>query len=301
MGLFGVGLGARLLAGLSGSAPLAGLAEAMLGAVTLLYLFFLVAWLAKPLRRPGALRDELQILPGRAGVAAGTLSLSLLAAVLVPYAPGLALVVVCVAVALLAGLGALVVHVLLTGPAEGRAVTPVFHLMFVGYILAPLSLVPLGHTGVTQVVLGVMVVVAGLIWGASLVQLRTRVPPAPLRPLLAIHLAPASLLAIVSGLLGWQNVSAGFAVLALAILAALLISARWLLAAGFSPLWGALTFPLAACTTAVLTAFGDSAAGLWLGAALWLAAATLTVTVAFRVFRAWAAGGLAARTNAASV
>jgi tellurite resistance protein len=44
-----------------------------------------------------------------------------------------------------------------------------------------------------------MIPVATGVWAFSLWQLFTRIPPAPLRPLLAIHLAPASLFAIVGG------------------------------------------------------------------------------------------------------
>jgi len=301
MGLLGLGLGWRLLGERLANLAIASVAEAALGAVALLYLFCVVAWVAKPLRRPGVLIDELQILPGRAGVAAGVLGLSLLAAVMVPYAPGLALAMVAASTLLLAGLGALVLWVLARGPEEGRVVSPVFHLLFVGHILAPLTLVPLGYIRLATGMLLLSVAFAVLIWAVSVVQLSRRVPPAPLRPLLAIHLAPASLAAAVSALLGWGGWATGFALLALGFLAALLASGRWLLASGFSPLWGALTFPLAACASAVIYAFSTSMPGLGLGAALLLGATALTVPVAIRVVQAWTKGTLAAKTNAASV
>ena len=300
MGLIGVGLGWRMLGDLSAIVPLAAVAEAVLGAVALLYLFCAVAWLAKPLRRPAVMIEELRIVPGRAGMAAAVLGLSLLASVMVPYAPGLALGMGALSSALLLGLGALVLRVLARGPEEGRAVTPVFHLVFVGHIITPLTLVPLGHSRLSVAIVALTLVLAVLIWTASAVQLSRRVPPAPLRPFLAIHLAPASLFATVGALLGWTGWATGFALVALAILLALVASGRWLLAAGFSPIWGALTFPLAAAATAVMAAFGASTAGLALGAVLLLAATALTVAVAFKVMQAWAKGQLAARTNAAS-
>ncbi|HHX90852.1 MAG TPA: tellurium resistance protein, partial [Paracoccus sp.] len=279
MGLLGVGLGWRMLGDLSAITPLAAMAEAFLGAVALLYLFCALAWLAKPLRRPAVAVEELRILPGRAGMAAAVLGLSLLASVMVPYAPGLALGMVALSSALLLGLEVLVLRVLARGPEEGRVVTPVFHLVFVGHILAPLTLVPLGYTRLSVAIVVLTLVLAVLIWGASAVQLARRVPPAPLRPFLAIHLAPASLFATVGALLGWTGWATGFALVALAILLALVASGRWLLTAGFSPIWGALTFPLAAAATAVMAAFGASTAGLALGAVLLLAATALTVTV----------------------
>ncbi|KPQ07231.1 MAG: tellurite resistance protein [Rhodobacteraceae bacterium HLUCCA12] len=301
MGLLGLGLGWRLLGVFLPGTPVPELAEAALGGIALLYAFCAVAWLAKPLRRPGVVIEELQILPGRAGVVASVLCLSLLASVLVPYAPAAALVMVAVASALLLVLGVLVLWVLAHGPEEGRTVTPVFHLVFVGHVLAPLTLVPLGYTALSAAILTVTMLVALSIWVASAVQLWRRVPPAPLRPLLAIHLAPASLGASISAMLGWADWAQGFAMLALAILTALIVSGRWLLEAGFSPLWGALTFPLAACATAILLVFGGHMAGLVLGSLLLVAGTALTATVALRVMKAWAKGDLAARTNAASV
>ena len=298
MGLFGLGLAWRAL---GATLPaVAGLAEAFLGAVILLFVFAAVAWASKPLRRPAVLVEELRVLPGRAGVAAAVLCVFLTASVMVPYAPGLALVLAWAGIALLAGLGVMVARAFLAGPEEARVVTPVFHLVFVGFILAPLALVPLEQAAVSAVIFWLTLAVAALIWAESLRQIVTRVPPAPLRPLLAIHLAPLSLFATVAALLGWTALALAFALAGLALLAVLVASARWLLAAGFTPLWGALTFPLAALASAVLQAVPDPA-GLWLGSALVLAATGLNVPVAAKVLQAWSKGELAAKTNAATV
>jgi tellurite resistance protein len=298
MGLLGLGLAWRVL---GATLPaVAGLAEAFLGAVVLLFLFAAVAWTSKPLRRPGVLAEELRVLPGRAGVAAAVLCLLLAAAVLVPYAPGVALALAWVGIALLAGLGVLVLRAYLVGPEEARVVTPVFHLVFVGYIIAPVALVPLGQGGVSAAIFWLTLAIAALIWAESLRQIASRIPPAPLRPLLAIHLAPVSLFASVAALLGWGGLALAFALAGMALLAVLLVFARWLLEAGFTPLWGALTFPVAALASAVLRAVPEPT-GLWLGAALVLAATGLNVAVAVRVLRDWAKGGLAAKTNAATV
>lgn len=301
MGLFGLGLAWRQGAPAFGLPP--GLAEALLGAVTLLFLFALVAWLAKPLRRPSVVAEELRILPGRAGLAAASLSIMLLAAVLVPYAPGLARGLGLGALVVHLALGALLVRVLLAGPPEGRVVTPVFHLVFVGFILWPLSAVPLGMEGAARLVLWVTMPVAGVIWAISLWQLITRIPPAPLRPLLAIHLAPASLFSITASALGQTGLAEFWALAGGAILLALVITGGWLTAAGFSALWGAFTFPLAAYATALLAlgaAAGDRVVAL--GGGLVLVAATLIIpAIAVQVLRLWARGTLAGATNAARV
>lgn len=297
LGLFGLGLAWRRGTEAFGLAAAPG--ELILGAVTLLYLFCLAAWMAKPMRRPAVIVEELRVLPGRAGMAAMSLSMMCLAAVLVPYSPGLATAVTGLALALHLGIVVLTVRLALTGPEEARTVTPVWHLTFVGFIVAPLAGIPLGHETVARAILLLTIPVAAGIWAVSLWQLATRRPPAPLRPLLAIHLAPASLFAMVAGLLGLTAPGLGFLALAAAILLALLLSGRWIVEAGFSPLWGAFNFPFAAFTSALFVLSGG-AGPLRLAGAVALAVATVAIPViAVRVLRSWAQGGLAARTNAA--
>lgn len=294
LGLFGLGLGWRLGAQVLGLP--AGIGEAILGATTLLYLFALAAWAAKPLRRPAVLGEELRVLPGRAGVAAANLSAMFLAAALVPYLPGPARALLWAALGLHLLLAAAVAVMLLRGPAEGRVVSPVMHLLFVGFIVGGVGAAQLGLGGLLAVLFWGTLPVALLIWGASAAQLVRAGVPAPLRPLLAVHLAPAALLGIAAAGLGLP-VAAVFGVLSLALLAALLAAARWLTAAGFSPLWGAFTFPLVAAANLWLLLGGPWA----VAGAVALAGATLLVpAVALRILRGWADGSLAQRTNAAT-
>ena len=299
LGLFGLGLAWRRGAEVAGLP--AGVGEAILGAVTLLYLFCLAAWLAKPLRRPAVAGEELRTLPGRAGVAAMTMSAMLLAAALVPYAPGPAAALAALATAAHIALALAVLRLILSGAEEARTVTPVWHLVFVGFILGPQAWVPLGQEGIARLILTVTVPVAAGIWAVSLWQLATRIPPAPLRPLLAIHLAPASLFALAAGLLGLPALGLAFTALAAAIFVALLAAGRWITVAGFSPMWGAFTFPLAAFASALIVNVGGTGPGR-VAAVTVLVAATLAIPpIAWRVLQAWARGGLAARTNAAEV
>lgn len=297
MGLFGLGLAWRVFALQPGLQPLAPVGEAILGAVLLLYAFSLVAWLSKPLRRPKVVIDELHVLPGRAGMVALVLSLVLSASALRPYAPGVALGLVYVGMVSLFIIGALITWKVGSGPKEGRGVTPVFHLTYVGYILAPQTLIPLGHIEAAQVIFWLTMVGAVAIWVASLLQFLRRNPPAPLRPLMAIHVSPAALFASVAVMLGYPLIGAAFALFALVLLVVFAGSLRWLLASGFSPLWGALTFPLAATATASFLALG--VAGLWIGAVLLALASGFNLYVAFQVYKSWAKGELGAKTNAA--
>lgn len=298
MGLFGVGLAWRTLAERGGLPGVGPLAEILLGAVVLLWLVAALAWLTKPLRRPRVLWEELGILPGRAGMAAFALTFMLAGSAILPHAPGLGGTLVWAGIAVLALIAVLISLVLLTGPREQRHVTPVFHLTYVGFIVAAVGLVPMGQAGLATEILYATIAAAFVIWVFSLFQMTSAMPPAPLRPLLAIHASPAALFAIVSARLGLMDLAAPFAAMALLLVLVLAASARWLLAAGFSALWGALTFPLAACATAVILALGE--VGLWIGAALALAATILTAHVAQRVLKMWVRGDLAVKTNAAT-
>jgi len=295
MGVLGLGLLGRVLGEAWALPALAQLAEAVLGAAVLLHAFALLAYLGKVLRRPSALWQDLQILPGRAGVSAALAAIHLSAAALVPYAPGLALAMTLCTLAAQAGLMAAVARVLLTGPAEQRRVTAVMHLTFVGHILAPFALVPLGWTGLSGVLVWLALATALPIWALNLP--RALVTPAPLRPTLAIHLAPVSVLASVAAILGWDGLALGLALAALVLAGLAAARLRWLMAAGFSPLWGAFTFPLAAFGQAAARGLGTP--GLWLATALLVVAAGFIPWVAWRVLKDWPGGQLARKTNAA--
>ncbi len=277
----------------------------LLGAVTLLYLFAVVAYLAKVVQRPGVFHEDLRVLPGRAGLAAMMLSGMLLASTLVVFSPITAQVVLSLSVAGHLLLAVTIARDLITGPAEARMVTPVWHLSFVGFIVSPLAALPLGWGGYNTVVLwGGTFAVAVVIWGGVSIRqfIRKDVPP-PLRPLLAIHLAPASLLGTVAMLSGSAQLALGFGLLAIVILAGLVGSARWLTKAGFSPLWGgAFTFPLAAFSTLmqVLALYGYGEVFRILGGGAGLVAATLIIPpISWKVVQMWMKGVLAAKTNAA--
>lgn len=295
MGLFGLGLSLRK-AGTLGLVP-AGLAEAVLGAVSLLFVFAALAYLAKVARRPGVVAEDLRVLPGRAGLAAGSLCILLLAGALVPHAPGLALGLLYAGVAVHLALALWLARLFLTGPDEVRTVNPAWHLHFVGFILTAFAGVPLGQTGLVWASVYVSVPAAVLIFAASAVQFARRIPPAPLRPLMAIHLAPPSVIGLAFVALGQTGMAAVCPVVSAAILAVLVASARWLTGAGFSALWGAFTFPLASAAGIFLAQGGP---WVWAGAGVLAAAGGIVPVIAFKVLQLWARGTLAAKTNAAT-
>ena len=294
LGLLGLGLALRkalAVLDLPG-----GVVEAALGALLAFWGFATLALLAKIARRPGVVAEDLRVLPGRAGMAASSMSAMLAAAVLVPYAPGLASGLMVVALLAHALLALLVIRGLWQAPAEQRVVNPGWHLSFVGFIVAAIPALALGQVGLAQVLLWATLPVAALIWGISLAQLIARIPPAPLRPLLAIHLAPAALFASVATGLQQPLLAQSFAAFGAVILLALIVAARWVTQAGFSALWGSFTFPLAAYASA-LVGLGGIAGQVGLGV-LFVALAVIPA-IGWGVIKLWPTGKLAAKTNAA--
>lgn len=298
LGLLGLGLALRTGAavlGVSGSVP-AGLIEAALGALLILWGFAVVALKVKVLRRPAVLTEDMRVLPGRSGLASATMSGMAAAAVLLPYAPGLALLLVVASLVAHAVMAAILIVTLARLPPESRNVNPTLHLSFVGFIVGAGPLAALGHVGSATVIFWVSATLALAIWAASLVQLIRSEPPAPLRPLLAIHLAPAALLSLVAVEIGQPLLSLGFTTLGMMIFLALLAGARWITLSGFSPLWGAFTFPLAAFANALLTQ-GDS--WVWPGMVVLLLALGVVPSIAWNVLKLWPGNRLALKTNAA--
>lgn len=294
LGLFGLGLAWRR-ASVRLDWP-SEIGEAILGAVTGLMAFAALAYAVKLIRRPAVMAEDLSILPGRAGGAALCLSVYLASVALWPYLPGIARGVFVAGLVWHALFVVVTLGVFLKGPPEQRRVTPVWHLSFVGFIVAALAAQPLRFAELAEVLFIVTFVLALAIWGASLEQARRESVPAPLRPLLAIHLSPAALFGLVAAGFDLQSLAMGFAGLAAAILILLLIRVRWLTAAGFSPFWGAFTFPLAATASLWLTL-----GGIWTlpGAAALAGASALVPWIAWKVLRLWARGQLATITNAA--
>ncbi|MFN7223544.1 MAG: tellurium resistance protein [Paracoccaceae bacterium] len=271
-----------------------GLADLVMGVVAALWLFCLLAYGAKLVRRPAVVMEDLRILPGRAGLAAATVGSLSVAAVLGFFNAPAAQVMLVLGLMLQIVMAGLMVSSLMASPPEGRDVTPVWHLSFVGFIVGALAAIPVGWTEVATVILWATLPVALGIWGISLWQLIRRIPPAPLRPLLAIHLAPASLFASVAGLLGMPMLATGMVALAAVIAIALLVSARWITQAGFSPLWGAFTFPLAMFASALMIN------GWVMGGVLVTVLALGAIpAIAWNVLKMWPGGKLAAKTNAA--
>jgi len=296
-GLFGLGLAWRAAAQAmpNGVPPFMG--EAVLAIASLLYLFCFSAYISKISYRLDVIFEDILTPPGRAGAATMTLCLFLFSAALAPYAGTLASVVLWIGLLAHSAMAACALLVM-SQQTLGLKVTPAWHLSFVGFILAPLAAVPLGWSALSWLILLVTLVVAFVLYLVSLMQLRADAVPAPMRPLLVVHLAPVSLFATVCGLLGWTGASLVFVVLATGLGGLLASRVLYLTAAGFSPMWGAFTFPVAALATALFTTSALAAGLAWLGLLPLVAATLLTPYIAARIVLMWINGTLAAKTGA---
>jgi tellurite resistance protein len=291
-----LGLATALKAGLTTFGGPVAISDLAAGLVVPLWAFGVFAYGMKVTRRPAVVMDDLKVMPTRSALSAASIGGMVAAGLIVPFTTSGATAVLFAALLLHAVTAGLTIRTLLALPPEGREVNPGWLMSFVGFIVAAPVAAALGFEGMAKGLLYATIPITVAIWGVSLVQLSRRVPPAPLRPMLAIHLAPASLFAITATLTG-QSVLAGVFLAAVAvILLALILGLRWIAASGFSPLWGAFTFPLSAASTALLLQGGVLS---WIGLALLSVALVAIPWIAWRILSLWPGGRLAARTNAA--
>lgn len=278
----------------------AAFGDILLGIVVVLLGFFALSYLAKLIARPAVLMDDLKSPPSRAGLSALSMSFIVVAVGLLPFWDiaryvwwfGIVLHLVIVTFAIKA---------ISKAPPEARSVTPFQFLPFVGLSTVPLAGVPLGY-GVFSLVITAISLAAFVV---ILVQLtakfiRTR-PPAPLRPPYAILLAPLSLFGMAFGLLEMDIGFELFFILAWLCAIALLVFARWLTKAGFTPMWGSFTFPLATFTNINLMAIakGMGIAAITGVIAGGLIGSVVIFFVAYKVLKMWANRSLSQKTGAA--
>lgn len=300
LGLFGLGLAWRRMPEVF-PVP-SGVGELLLGGVSLLFLFAVFAYLAKFVRRPGSFVDDLRTLPGKAGLAAASTSGMLFAAVLLPYSKCAATWAIGIAIVAHAVVALSMLAVLWRAPLPQRRMTPVWQLTFVGFILAPLAAIPLGYTVMSEAILWVSLALAITIWLGSLIGLMGAAVPPPLRPPLAIHLSPVCLTGIVGAMLGYGALALAFGWIAIIVMGMLLVRAPYLTRAGFSPFWGAFTFPLAAFANLMLVLAPVQGGAFRVLAGISTIAATIAIPViALMILKMWSARTLAVKTNASKI
>jgi tellurite resistance protein len=273
--------------------------DLLLGLSTAFYVYFLAMYLAKLVARPGALFDDMKVAPARAGVAAIAMAMMLLAAALLPF--GISVPQVWwTGVVLQIAASAVVLHAIWREPAQTRSFTPFQYLTFVGPIVGPVAGIPLGY--VTESILLayaalVSFVVITIGYGRKLIRVR---PPIPLRPSLVIALAPLSLFALCFGQLGNDPMFWLFYWAAWGLALVLLALARWLTKGGWTPIWGAFTFPIATFANVQVMALAKGGGGIaTFGIYAGLVIGTpLILYVVYKAVLAWVTGDLAKKSGA---
>lgn len=231
--------------------------------------------------QPAAILDDLGPVPARAAVSAASMCMMLTAAALAPYATWLA------ALALLIGIAHHLIHagmvlwVLTHSPSQDRVINPTLYLPFVGQIVAPIAGVPLGYWTASAVIFWSAVATWSVITIFSLKRILGEPIPKPLRQSMVIFLAPAGAGVISADLLdaSWSPLMmfvfgvpmAGFAIW-------LATRLDWLVEGGWTPAWGAFTFPTVALAGAAMVVL-DRVAGGALNVLGWLVLLACSATV----------------------
>ncbi|MGG5890325.1 hypothetical protein ACLF3G_24715 [Falsiroseomonas sp. HC035] len=287
MGLGGAGLAWRAAATTLGAPSFVG--EALLLLTALAWLVLVGAQVLRGLRHPQAVLAETRHPVRVAFAAAPTIGLMILASAAFPYWPTLGATLWCIAVPLHLVFAMLLLRRLLAGRGEAAMLAPPLLIPFVGSILAPALGVRMGFVEASWMMFGVGLVMWLVLLPLLLHRLVAGPPlPGPMRPSLAIFLAPPAVGALA--LLELTGQASGFALalvgVALLVAATLLSLAREIAATPFSLSWWGVTFPSAAFTVMVLD-FGFHPLLGWLALAL---NAALTIWVAWRTLRAARAG-----------
>ncbi|MEM7267936.1 MAG: hypothetical protein AAF401_01650 [Pseudomonadota bacterium] len=298
LGAIGLALGWRGASETLGAPSL--IADILLLMAGVVFAVIFVSYIAKLIARPSAVLQDMTPAPARAAVSAGSMCLMVLAANLVAVgitglAEGLWLI----------GLTLHVIYMLcmiwvLKGlPKPERAVTPVLFLPFVGYIVSPFAGPALGYETLSFWVFMYTLAAGAVILVLAVPPFFLKETPAPARPAAAITLAPMSVAAISSDALGMTMFAVVFGLINIPVALLMLAKARWLTAAGFSPTWGAFTFP-AASFAGLMVMFARYWGGVW-DAVAWAtltAAAGIVLPIWLRTLWMWSQGALAPATGA---
>jgi tellurite resistance protein len=286
LGLVGLAMSWRRAAGVFDFSSAVG--DVMIGLFASLFAVALALYLAKLIRRPGALRDDLRSPGGRGALAAASMTLMLLGGAFADAAEGFARALWLSGVVLQFVLAALLIDVLLHLPKGARPITPALFVPFVGQIVAPIGGAPLGYDALSAG----LFVLALLVWialsGPVAVRLMRGLPQPPVRPPLAILLAPPAIGVVahdaLPAALQAQMLGPILFWIAAVIALALLARAPWLTEGGFSPLWAAFTFPFTSFAGASLVMARVSLSAAWdaIAAGALTAATLITGYVAYR-------------------
>lgn len=268
---------------------------------TLILLVTLSSYVAKLCIRPTVLWDDLKIGPARGSVSAGSMCAMAMAAFLMNYSTFGAFLIWWLALGLHAVYFGSIALMLIRHESTLSEISPVIMLPAVGILVSTYAAPALGYGTFCGVVLAITIPLSAIILLISLWNARTQGVTVPQRSSYAIFLAPPSIAALgvydFMGIGYFLPVWLGASFVALALLP----FTGWMLKGGFSPAWGALTFPLTAFSAvqilAVKVNYGTTAEIL---AIVILTIATVFVPyVVIKTYISWFQGRLAEATKAA--
>lgn len=273
----------------------------LLAASTGYFLWFLAFYLRKLIARPAVLMEDMHTPPARAGIAALAMSMMILAAALLPFGVSVPLVwwtgVVLQIIA-----SAIVLQALWREPAENRHFSTFQYLTFVGPVVGPIAGVPLGYVWQSQLLVMGALIAYVIVTIGILVTLRRNPIPAPLRPSVMIFLAPVCMFALGFGMLGNEQAFTVFYWAGSVMALGLLVLVPWMIRGGYTPVWGAFTFPIAAFLNVQVMAVSKGH-GFWAEIGVYAAMVIGTPVVLYLVYRTvmeWVTGDLARKSKAAT-
>ncbi len=273
----------------------------LLAASTGYFIWFLAFYLRKVLARPAVIWEDMQSPAARAGIAALAMSMMLLAAALLPFGVSVPQVwwtgVVMQIVA-----SAVVLWAILHEPRSERSFSTFQYLTFVGPVVGPIAGVPLGYIWQSKLLITGSLIAWLIITIGMVITLRRKSVPVPMRPSMMIFLAPLCLFALGYGMLGYDMAFTVFYWLGSVVAAGLLLLLPWMIKGGYTPVWGAFTFPTAAFLNVQVMAVAKGH-GVWAETGVYAGLVIGTPVVLYMVYRTvmeWVTGDLSRKSGAAT-
>ena len=264
------------------------------------FIWFLMFYFAKVFGRPGVVLEDMRTPPARAGMAAASMAMMVLAAALLPLGIQVPLVWwTGVFMSIFASL--VVLWAIWRDPPEKRHFSTFQYLTFVGPVVGPIAGIPLGYVTESVLLINASLIAWIIITAGIILTWRRDPPPVHLRPSVMIFLAPVCLFALGYGGLEWEGFFTFFYWLGNIMAIVLILLVPWMIKGGYTPVWAAFTFPVAAFLNVQVLAmskgYGTMAeigvyAGLIIGT-------PLILWIAYRSIMLWVTGDLAKQSHAA--
>ncbi len=272
----------------------------LLAASTGYFIWFFVFYLRKVLSRPKVVLEDMGSAPARAGIAAMAMSMMLLAAALLPF--GISVPLVWWTGVILQIIASIVVlYAIWDEPPEKRHFSTFQYLTFVGPVVGPLAGVQLGYVWESKLLINAALVAYVIVTVGIILTIRRDPVPDKLRPSVMIFLAPLCLFALGYGVLGYDTAFTVFYWAGSIVAFGLIFLVPWMTRGGYTPVWGAFTFPIAAFLNVQVMAVAKGH-GIWAEVGVYAGLVIGTPVVLYMVYKTvmeWVTGDLSRKSGAA--